>query len=169
MDKVKEKEIKLFREVILPVVEENLIEFGEVWQVEGIEIDALRQMDFAGTDYLYNDKGIRGLAVRIQHDGNDWQSFTLRYWTPASLFNTEYAKKLEAMDSGAFLPEWTIHAYLDKNEEILSIAVVKTKDLLKYCQEGKRKKPQTNKKDGTKFYAIFWDDLQYEGIEVYII
>jgi len=173
-----------FLEVILPAIQEEKIwcddeylQFaGHVVQVEGLKIegltdgqDPLRGLDFAGIDYLYSHRGVKGLAVRVQTDSKNWRTFTLRTWTPNGGSNVEWKKKMIAYNNDSLLPYLTLQAYIKEDSEVIGIGIVKTKDLLKYCLDGGKVKDQTNRQDGTKFKAISWDDLRQAGLKVYEI
>ena len=157
-----------FYNIVLPVLEENWIEFENLEQVENIEHKALRQMDFHGFDYIYTDCGIRGLSIRIQYGSTNWESFSIRYYTPKRGTDTEYQKKLEALDSGALMTEYTIQAYIN-NGKLMSLGMVKTRDLFQYLKKGGRKKLKINSSDGIRFFVVDWIDLQRDGYEVTVI
>jgi len=142
----------IFKHVIYPIIK-DWIGGGELIPVENVtEKQFTKLLDTnAGIDgwYVENNKGIRGLASRIQYR-NAYNTFTIRYERHSGV-KTEYEKLDHAINEDWLYPHYFIQAYVNlpkkfnykehdfsKNEiQILNIALTKTEDLISYYNSGK--------------------------------
>jgi len=91
-----------------------------------------------------------------------WNSFTIRYARHTGT-ETEYEKRQKQIKNGYFYPAFTLQAYFDNRTDnnLLSIAVIKTMDLYRFIDDYPRYIKQ-NKSDN-EFKIVFWGDLIQEG------
>ena len=149
---------------------------GELRPVELSSDDMAEQLDMlAGIDawQIVKDTGIRGLAVRVQWCPESYETFTVRYERRNGA-KTEYAKRVEAMVDdrrGWLFPHLTCQAYLTEREIMLSVAVVRTKDLYLWLdiQPSGWWKPIWNKDGSSSFQPVKWDDLLRDNVQVRIL
>lgn len=130
---------------------------------------------YAGIDaiHVWNQQ-VRGVAVRIQWEKENYRTFTIRYkrhnGTP-----TEYAKRMSAIngDTGALYPYLTIQAYATKRNggKLRSYAIVRTKDLYNYISSrlieinGEVSGVRSNKcPEGNTFIYVSFDELKQAGL-----
>lgn len=169
-----------FLKLVWPVIK-RWFENSEIRPVETItEIEFAKELDqYAGIDawILNYKKGMRGLASRIQWaNQEEWSqkkinsfvrdppnSFTIRR-SRASGVDTEFAKRLFAIENDWEYPYYTVHAYVSHRSikgKLLSVACCKTEDLISYIKEGCKGSEwqiKTVKKKGTAtFYVVYWD------------
>lgn len=137
----------------------KLIE-GKIHNIESSNNKVLLLMDqMSGIDYIReNNKGLQGIAARVQW-GKAYNSFTIRSERHTGS-KTELEKRIHQIKNEYFYPTFTLQAYFDNrvDNNLLSIAIIKTKDLYKIYQES----PllfQTRKSDN-KFKFIYWNDLK---------
>lgn len=115
---------------------------GTLISVESIDSDLARALDmFAGIDFFRidgNSRGVQSIASRCQwtniNPNKPYDSFTIRLSRDTGS-KTEFAKRVEAMDSGEFLfPFYTCQAYFygPKPKLLISAGVIKTRDLFEY-------------------------------------
>ncbi len=113
--------------------------------------------------------GIRGIASRVQY-GKDWGTLTIRYETVSGA-KTEYGKRMKAIQSdGKWLyPDLTIQSYVTsrKDPELLSAAIVKTKEL--YTAIYEKRLPYWFQAYDNKFMCLGWAAIQKAGIEISIV
>lgn len=154
-----------FTDVVEPVLLELM--GGEFIVVEGVTDPVYVKMDLlSGIDILHvSDKGIRGIASRVQY-GKAWDTFTVRT-SRESGKETEYAKRQWSIDNEYIYPYYTLQAYVSNDDELLSLAVAKTKDVMDMVEQGKCIKRQVYE-DGRSatFAAVKWDAMQDVGYEV---
>lgn len=169
-----------FLNLVWPIIK-RWFENCEIRPVETItEIEFAKELDqYAGIDawILNYKKGMRGLASRIQWPNREkWNqkkinsfvrkppnSFTIRK-SRASGVDTEFAKRLFAIQNDWEYPYYTVHAYVSHRSNkgrLLSVACCKTKDLILYIDEGRQSIEwaiKTVKKKGSAtFYVVYWD------------
>lgn len=138
------------------------------------ELDMLAGID--AWQIMPDNKGMRGIAQRAQKNIN-YKSFTIRYSTGYGNTYTEYQKRYEAINSsiGLIYPHYTIQAFYttsidDKPAELISVAAVKTTDLINFVDiDKKRGYIKTNTFDGSQFIVVYWDQLVKNGIELITI
>jgi hypothetical protein len=109
--------------------------------------------------YVEDDRGIRGIASRVQYDV-DYQTFTVRR-SRASGTRTEFEKLAFAIKREWLYPFWFCQAYIAKNpKRLLSVALCRTKDLIEYISKGSELEDWYVGgvcRDGTAtFYVVSW-------------
>jgi hypothetical protein len=161
---------------------------GELVQIEGSPHNTDRDLDtLAGIDAYQRrtDKGMRGIASRVQADpGGPWNTFTIRTRRDSGS-PTEYEKRLSAVrDGGGWLyAHLTVQAYLSTDlTRLLSSAVVRTSDLFVHAEScrhgpgwsetkcGRCYVQRTSRRDdpngNAEFLVIPWKHLLECGIQV---
>lgn len=140
--------------------------------LEGVkELDMLAGID--AWQIMPDNKGMRGIAQRAQKN-IDFKTFTIRYSIGYGCNYTEYQKRYDAINStdGLLYPHYTIQAYYtttcdDIPDRLLSVAAIKTRDLIAYVDNHKDSISKlTNKQDGSVFIVVKWDDLLRDDIEL---
>lgn len=131
-----------FEELVWPTLSKQI--GGRIVHVETVtHSDFARDLDRqAGIDawhILSGERGIRGIASRVQVcSGHPYNTFTVRR-SRDSGGATEYAKRLLAIQSnlGLIYPELTIQAYITGKEagQLLSVGVCRTKDLILHIHD----------------------------------
>jgi hypothetical protein len=131
----------------------------------------------AGVDAwnIKSDDIVRGVGSRIQYLS------TSSLDTPADTFTvrkerqsgarTEYEKRLHAIQNGGVYPYWTTQAYLSEPQgELLSLARVRTKDLIYHIKDGEEgagKDYRVVEPGGeASFFVVNWWRLQEVGVGV---
>lgn len=113
----------------------------------------------SGIDYIReNNDGLQGIASRVQW-GKSWESFTIRYARHTGT-ETEFEKRKRQIKDGYLYPAFTLQAYFDNRADnnLLSIAVIKTIDLYKFTDEYPELVKYRN--SDNKFAVIYWRDLK---------
>lgn len=159
-----------FGDIVVPFLQDHGCK-GEWVSSEGMshldEDSRLKQMFdlYCGIDWFYINKHnqVFGYAVRIQPGGKDWRSFTIRKSRKSGTV-TEIDKLIDARDSGSVMPKYHLQCYLDDDDNVLAVYVVKTLDLIEYIEDGYADERFT--KDGTGFYVCKVDWLRDEGYKV---
>lgn len=162
------------REIVLPYLKKHCPEFGGM-KFAVIEnprgTDSLRiHLDtLAGIDaYQYWDRGIRGIAARVQQ-GN-FRTFTVRENRPTGA-KTELEKRLFALhnkDRGCIISYWTLQAYMTRGYgKLLSVGLAKTEEFYQYIKQceasGQRFRRQKASNGGEQFFYVSWDQYQRSG------
>lgn len=121
---------------------------GQLRHTESSDHQTDKDLDMqAGIDgyQLQTDKGMRGIASRVQYLPDpriEWElqhtgyTFTIRLARQSGA-TTEYEKRLRAIqsDGGYLLPHLWVHAYVSQDcSRLLSVAVVRTKDLFAHTE-----------------------------------
>ncbi len=156
--------------LVLPTVVQHCKDFGggDFRTIEGKTRDELcRDLDVrAGIDaYQRFATAMRGIALRIQDQGKDWRTFTVRVSLPSGE-PTEYSKRLYAIknkDQGLLYPYWTIQAYVTPNGELLSLAVAKTEELYLYIEKRFNWLPRRQTPSGEVFIYVDWERYKEKG------
>jgi hypothetical protein len=142
----------------------SLLGADKIQQVEGeMKEGLLKDWDVdAGIDWwLVDNDRLRGIASRIQWIDNPWKTWTIRRSYPYGC-KTEYAKRKEGIENEWIGPYWFIQAYISSNREhLISLAIIKTKDLINLCNENQFR---TNTQDGKTFYYVKWEDAKKKNI-----
>lgn len=132
---------------------------GKIHSAENSDVEIVKLLDVvSGVDYIAeNEHGLRGIATRVQW-GTPYNTFTIRSERHTGNC-TELEKRLYQIENGYIYPSLTLQAYFDNRKEnnLLSIGVIKTKDLYRIYQES----PllfQTNHSDN-EFKFIHWHNL----------
>jgi hypothetical protein len=131
----------------------------------------------AGVDSwnIKHDDIIRGVASRVQYVSDMYwtnsppDTFTIRKSRPTGS-KTEFKKRLEAIRKGGLFPYWTTQAYLDEpGGELLSLARVRTEDLIRYINDGDADAGDyytKSPKGEASFFVVDWWRLKDDGIGV---
>jgi hypothetical protein len=155
------KAIEKIKNTVLP----KLIS-GDIISIEQQDNEILLLLDmYSGIDYIRkNDKGLQGIASRVQF-GKNWDSFTIRMQRHTGA-KTEYQKRLEQIENGYFYPYFTMQAYFDNTQDmnLLSICIIKTIDL--YNEIEKNLKVKTRVSDNV-FKFIKWEDILNSKLKIY--
>ena len=143
-----------------------LIKFGKEIDIQN---PILKLFDTkSGIDYIRENKqGLQGIASRVQW-GNAWNSFTIRYKRHSGT-ETEFEKRKQQISNGYFYPAFTMQAYFDNRADnnLLSIAVVKTIDLYKFVEEHSELVKFRN--SDNEFAVVFWNDFKKCNYDIKII
>ena len=175
-----EKSIKqsslAFEKYVWPMIKES-IGGGEIMAVEGVyDNDMAKKLDtISGIDIwqiVDNQKGIRGIANRIQPTGRSWDTFTVRR-SLKSGNETEYHKRIRALmhpELGYLYPQITIQAYMNKgyNPPILSAGLIRTKDLFDALIQNITSCEVKTVEGGNTMFVVKWGDLINLGYNVKI-
>jgi hypothetical protein len=149
------KALSTIKDTVLP----KLIS-GKIHCIENSDNEVLLLLDrMSGIDYVREDKhGLQGIAARVQW-GNNWDTFTIRAKRNSGS-KTELEKRLDQIENGYFYPEYTLQAYFDnrENNNLLSIAIIKTKDLYNLYKEN----PSIfeSQKSDNEFVFVRWSKIQ---------
>ena len=132
---------------------------GKLHTIEEQDNDILMIMDTkSGIDYIREDEtGLQGIAARVQW-GNNWNTFTIRSRRHTGT-KTELEKRRKQIQKGYFYPAFTLQAYFDnrRNNNLLSIAIIKTLDLYKFIDDNPGK--VGNNSSDNDFVFVRWDSL----------
>lgn len=151
---------------------------GELIHVESVtDSEFAKRLDIlAGIDawQAIQDKGIRGIASRIQwYKDKYYRSLTIRAERKSGA-ETELPKRLRAIKTGNgwLIPEYTFQGYVIERRkgELIYMCMVRTTDLYKYVdwriRNGKPLKKLFNPLDGNLFHSIWVEDLKAFGIDI---
>lgn len=165
---------------------------GTLHVVEGSTTkDLCKRLDMnAGIDgfqELADGTGMRGLAWRVQRAICSYATFTIRYARESGA-KTEYEKRKLALDNpqlGLVCPHITIHAYVDTGHNLVSAAIVYTRDLFEFIDKHighaiERKHNWKRKNDpvflksvqdngAADFLCVRWDALRDAGYKIVVL
>lgn len=151
------KALDKIKDTILP----KLIK-GKIHSIENQNNAILLLMDTkSGIDYIReNEIGLQGIAARVQWCNKSYDTFTIRKIRHTGS-ETEYEKRIKQIDEGYFYPYFTLQSYFDNriDNNILSIAVIKTVDLYDFIKNNP-KKVYENKSDN-EFIYVKWSDVNH--------
>lgn len=165
-----------FVKIAQPILKQ-LLNGGEIMAVEGDDNEVCRMLDMTcGTDYfhVYESKGlVWGVASRIQDYNPDmrnkpFNSFTVRKARDSGR-QTEYEKRKLAIKKGGVYPFLTMQAYINvKTNQIETLAVVKTEDLMDFVDKGLADEKHTGAEQygQAAFFVAYWDNLEKAGYKV---
>lgn len=149
---------------------------GELRTVEGDDHEICRLLDtLCGTDWLQvyeKRKLVQGVATRTQTIRNGYKpynSFTIRKEIESGNA-TEYQKRLYAIEHGGVFPYLTIQIYASESEELLSVGIARTSDIMDYINKGYAAENKTGNgllRPAT-FYVCKWDNMKDKGYQVRI-
>lgn len=154
----------------------NLLNGGEIIPVEGDDNEVCKLLDMTcGTDYLqaYKDKGlVWGVASRIQtvkRGFKPYNTFTVRKARETGA-TTEYEKRAYAIKHGGVYPFLTMQAYVDENDDFLSVGIARTTDIMEFVEKGYARQNHTGKHQigQAAFYVCRWDEMVSKGYKVLI-
>ena len=165
-----------FLRVVYPkLIELKFIE-GQLISIESAVTKGLiQQFDIlAGIDIwqLQTDKGIRGIANRIQWCQKAWNTFTIRKLRTSGT-ETEYEKRRRTImqDNGWLYPYFIIQSYITERRkgDLIALAIAKTKDIFDMIEQ-KHYWENINPQDNNTFICVSWDKMYEMGyfIKTYI-
>lgn len=172
----KGESIEIFRNLVKPKLLEIDYPFdlqGKILSVEEVsDNNVLNELDWkAGTDWLHiGEKGIQGIASRIQPYGKNFRTFTVRKQRLSGA-PTEFVKRLSAVNNGRLYPRLTVQAYTSEDgNELLGFAVAKTVDILNMIERGKCEISETGPDQigQATFYIIGWIDMKINLKDIFI-
>lgn len=158
-----------------PIIAE-LLNGGEIIPIEGDDSEICRLLDMTcGTDYVqaYKQKGlVWGVASRIQtikQGYKPYNSFTVRKERSSGAL-TEYEKRIYAIKHNGIYPFLTMQAYVDEDDNFLSVGVAKTTDILEFVENGFAYSNHTGAKQigQASFFVCKWGEMQRRGYKVKI-
>jgi len=162
--------VRQFRDVVAPLL---LAErFGcRMINIEEQVTKTDRVLDQqCGIDYLLDTRlSVIAVSSRIQlikAGRTSYRTFTVRCGRNG--FASELEKmKLAYLDPQILRSGITLHAYLDPNQTILMMAVIKTRDLAEYVTSYEEIiDRKTNGEDGTQFLSIPCAHLEHAGYTI---
>lgn len=137
---------------------------GNIRSIETSNNEILSLLDkYSGIDLINIDDDcgrMFGMAVRIQpieKQYKPWNTFTIRYERHTGT-KTEYIKRTEAIKNEDFYPKYTIQAYT-KNGEIVSAAIIMTKQLYEFIDEYINTDLVEIKTSDNSFLVVKWQDI----------
>ncbi len=135
---------------------------NRIIEIESSDNNILQMFDkYSGVDAIQvtNDNQIRGIAMRVQY-GNAWDTFTIRYKRSSGV-KTEYEKRMDAIQNEKMYPQLTVQCYLSSDsKEVLSVGIIRTKDLYEQIQNKEIVKYREAAEDGNIFLYVNWRDLK---------
>lgn len=155
----------------------RILKGGEIMAVEGQDNEICEMLDrTCGTDYfhVYENSGlVWGVASRIQEydpekNKRPFNSFTVRKARDSGT-KTEYEKRKTAIEHGGVYPFLTMQAYINvKTNEIETLAIVKTTDLMDFVDKGLAYERHTGAEQygQAAFFVAYWDSMKKAGYKV---
>ncbi len=167
-----------FEQIIKPRIAKILK--GEFLIVEGQTTDKMKLIldQLSGIDSWHIDfeRGLRGIASRIQiiddikfPNAKSFNTFTIRKQRESGVL-TEFEKRKYAIKNGYLYPFYTVHAYIRKsNNNLMTCAIAKTKDIIEYIDKGYSAVNGTNKEQvgQATFYVVYWNEFARKGYKIY--
>lgn len=141
--------------------------------VEGITAENMARLldTLGGIDawHIRDDRGIRGIALRVQTSVRSWRTFTIRK-SRVSGAKTEYEKRKYAIENNYLYPYLTFQAYISFENDPLEWAVARTCDIIQMIEDGDCtvRKTGPDQKGQAEFYVVKWDDMLKKGYTVVI-
>lgn len=157
------------KEHLFPTLEKVLD--GELIVIEGDDINETKRLldTMAGIDlFAVNPiKGMRGVASRLQW-GKAWRTFTIRKERESGT-KTEYEKRKYAIENGYLYPRITMQAYIDHKQNIVTIGIAYTEDIIRCIDNGNCKIRRTgaDQKGQASFYVVEWDEMKAKGMKLW--
>lgn len=160
-----------FNRLVVPILKEWFqLEFMSIENDKSNELFKMFDIHCGIDIWSYCKFGARGIASRIQVNNKSWDTFTVRKHRQTGS-QTEYEKRKRAIESDWLYPYYTLQAYIDKNDNLLSLAITKTKDLISYIDNGQAQTRHTrdNQIGQASFYIIQWDkyELFTKNLKIY--
>jgi hypothetical protein len=171
------KSSRVFVDVVWPALTPILGEGSTYLPVEGlVDGELAKALDvIAGIDGFQirgDRKFMRGVGTRVQwmpHGATPYNTFSIRVGRPSGGM-TEKSKRILSVqfeNHGPLFPDLTIQAYLRKEtDELLSVGVVKTRDLYTCIEKHPLKQRLAAGNGGEQFEAYPFDYLQAHGCSV---
>lgn len=153
---------EIFQNAVYPEINSLLAEGGELVPVEAVtDSDMADKLDqLAGVDFwcVESGRGMYGLASRVQDNGKDWGTFTVRR-RRFSGATTEFEKRKKQIEENYLYPRYTVQAYTD-GFDFLNAGIVKTKQLINFIDTGvKGKDYMIRDTHNADFYVVDWLDI----------
>lgn len=130
---------------------------SQVVPIEGREDDATKLLDrFAAIDGLIvnvNGTTIDFYSNRVQV-GKNYESFSLRR-SRANGTKTEFEKLQQARRTGGAMPQFTVQAFVDSDEQSATVGIAPTLDVLDYAEHNPEIRATTN----ATFFVAPWREL----------
>lgn len=155
-----------------PVIKQ-LLNGGEILPVEGSDDEVCKMLDLTcGIDYfhVYSNGLTWGIASRMQPNcSKGWNTFTVRMKRESGA-KTEYEKRKFAIDHNGEYPFLTMQGYFDRNNNVISLAIAKTVDVMNCVENdiGYYRHTGQDKTGQAEFYVIPWDKMKQAGYKVLI-
>jgi len=166
-----------FVDVVYPQVEESFFNGEGLIPVETETTDVFYDImdQKAGIDFWYVERegnGMWGLGNRVQWTDKAWNTFTVRKERSTGS-ETEYGKRKRQIEEGLLYPKYMCHSYIDSSDNFLSSALVKTKDIIEYIDNGEEGyeytvRKTTHRKGFESFFVVNWLDLKNNDVDVEI-
>ena len=177
-----------FKKYVWPKIKHEFDDSKLITLENTIDGSVAKYLDkMAGVDaLLLKNRSIQTVATRIQYDFA-YNSFSIRIEQEEYDYDIEYQKRSKEIENNYLSPKFTIQAYLSKNNNFLSCAIIKTKDLVNFIKNNKqaesREKYQNDynsfgyylqdytnqfQQEG-KFAVVEWKKLESEGVDITII
>ena len=166
------KSSKQFKDIIIPELI-KIFSDSQYEIVEGVTIEEFAKMldTLAGIDVwqIEKNRGIRGIASRIQPSDYNHKTFTVRKERESGA-STEYEKRKFAIENDYLYPYFTLQAYLTKDGKLLDFACAKTTDVMDMIDKGLCYVNGTNedKIGQATFFVVDWDEMIKNGYQIYI-
>ena len=156
------RSIRAFQKFVAPA----LRRFGarKILPTEYHQDGLARTLDLiAGVDGLIVDRDnlVFGYASRVQFDGKNYESFTIRRSRPNGT-KTEFEKLTNPM---TIKPAYHVQTFVDENESRAVVAIAETWRLIKYTLEHPNQWRTAN--GGETFYFVPWSKL--DGVRVFVV
>ena len=152
----------------------NLLNGGEILQVEGDENEVLRKLDLScGIDYFFsyrNNTVVWGIASRVQKIPaiyKPYNTFTVRKARESGA-QTEYEKRKFAIQHGGEYPYLTMQMYVNDDKDCLSLAIAKTTDIMDFCDKGLAFEKKTGEQQigQAVFLVVDWAKFKNAGSNI---
>jgi len=166
--------------ILFPKLKELKCFSGELINIQKASLDPTmsnylnliaRFDQLAGIDIwnIKTNKGIIGIANRIQWTKNPYNTFTIRR-TRDTGTETEYPKVLRSLENETLYPKFMIHSYISERRigELLTFAIAKTRDVFQVIIDGNCEIKTNIKGDKNTFFYVYWDRMKEEGFEIQI-
>lgn len=128
-----------FKKIVWPAISPK-IGGGDLIQIENTKDPLATKLDrFAGIDAIQQINGqLRTIACRVQWGDTDWSAFSVRE-SKTNGAETEFAKRLNAINNDFVYPILTIQAYISEKRigKLLSVGCIKTIKLYKNLEAKK--------------------------------
>ena len=165
-----------FKTIVYPKIK-NWFGGGDLIPIEGTTEKTLAELldQNSGIDawYIETNKGIRGVASRIQWKDKaknpknfPYNTFSVRYEKYNDV-RTEFEKLSHAIKEDWIYPYWFVQAYLTCHQgELLSVARCETKTLINLLKTNPNKYRLIDNYKDAYFKAVPWND--FENHDLYI-
>lgn len=155
-----------------PIIK-RLLNGGDILPVEGSDNEVCTMLDLTcGIDYfhVYQSGLTWGIGSRMQYKCvKGWDTFTVRMARESGV-KTEYEKRRYAIEHHGQYPFLTMQGYFDKNDDLLSLAIARTVDVLECVEKsiGYYKHTGADKVGQAQFFVVPWAEMKNAGYKVLI-